>query len=181
MLSKRSQVGSDSTLLTPMLRINSLIALGRKPLLLNPEIVGSRGSSHPSSSPLSINLRRLRFDTVVFCRERRENSIILGILRLSDFRMASYISSRSSYSLLRMPCVPPSRLSSTGPSKSYVGQTRYFLSLSGWRSSTIRKSTGSLIVVLRLCISPANLSVALFFSSLPSSIILHSERFCSGV
>ena len=62
---------------TPIFSLKSLIDSAVYPLLLNPEIVGIRGSSQPVTIFLSTNSFKYRLLSTVYERFRRANSIYL--------------------------------------------------------------------------------------------------------
>src|SRR5207249_7509100 len=118
-----------------------------KPLLLIPIKVGRRGSLQLLIMPFSISGFIFRLETGTPLNSSLENSIIKGFRSPSLSSIAKYNAFRNSYSFVRIACVTPSRLSSIGAAKSYVGHTRVVFPSFGCSSSIILKRVGSLIAV----------------------------------
>ena len=81
--SKSLESTVESALATPISLQNALIASGVKPLRLTPDIVGIRGSSHPSVTPSSTNNFNFLLLITVFVKLSLANSICLGTLSIS--------------------------------------------------------------------------------------------------
>mmetsp|Transcript_5849 Transcript_5849/g.17618 ORF Transcript_5849/g.17618 Transcript_5849/m.17618 type:complete len:260 (-) Transcript_5849:967-1746(-) len=137
----------------PCETMKSRSAATETPRRTTPWIVGKRGSSQPSTTPLSTSQASLRFDMRVLTKLIREKAWISTLRSPIASCSQAYWASRSLYSVVRNACVTPSIESTTGHAMSYVGYALYRVPVRWWGVAFARNRTGSRSVPLSLVMS----------------------------
>jgi hypothetical protein len=121
-----------SALDTPIRSQKRRMALAGYPRRRTPLMVGMRGSSHPWTCFSVTSWMSFRFDSTVYCKLRRENSVCVGRhpslsaygrrpLGFTESIDQSYSGRWSANSNVHSECVIPSSASLIACAKSYMG------------------------------------------------------------